>query len=392
MSPTPKRLAVLGATGSVGRQTLEVVQQLRAQGQPSEVVALAAGTDVVGLAQLARTWNVRHLGLAGPGEAQELRELLGRGVSVVHGPEGLAHLASLPEVDLVVNAVVGAAGLHATLGALRAGKTLALANKESLVIGGELVRGLVRRDGQILPLDSEHAALFQVLRGVGAAEVDRVWITASGGPFRGWSPTDLEEVKPEQALAHPTWRMGPRITIDSATLVNKAFEVIEAHHLFGFPWDRIGVVVHPQCRVHALVELADGSVVAQLSPPDMRLPIQAALTYPERGGPPWARLDLSGLSLTFERVPEGSYPGFWAVLAAGVRGGTAPVVANAVDEVLVAAFLAGKLPFPAIARGLEEILASHRAQPVGDLETVLDADRQAREEAMAFVDRKGTRV
>ncbi|MCX7750972.1 MAG: 1-deoxy-D-xylulose-5-phosphate reductoisomerase [Candidatus Bipolaricaulota bacterium] len=380
------RLAILGATGSIGRQALDVVRELRGTVR-FEVVALAAGTSVEELAALAQEFGVAHLGVAGPEEAERLRALV-PGAEVVAGPEGLAHLASLPEVDLVLNAVVGAVGLPASLAALEAGKTLALANKESLVVGGELVLRARQRPDQIVPVDSEHAALFQLLSGVRPEEVERVWITASGGPFRGRRPEELASVTPSQALAHPVWPMGRRITVDSATLVNKAFEVIEAHHLFRLPWDQIGVLIHPQATVHALVELVDGSVVAQLSVPDMRIPVRAALTHPHRLPPP-RTLSLPGLNLTFEALDPALYPGFAAVLEAGRRGGTAPAVANAADEVLVEAFLRGEIPFPAIADGIAEVLALHSPEPVRTRADVEGADRWARAEARRWLARRG---
>lgn len=371
----PRRLAILGATGSIGRQALDVVRELRGS-FPIEIIALGAGTNVEALAALAHEFGVFHLGVAGPEEAARLRSLLPQ-AEVVAGPEGLAELASLPEADLVLNAVVGAAGLVPTLAALEAGKTLLLANKESLVIGGELVLRARRRPDQIIPVDSEHAALFQLLSGLEGAEVERAWITASGGPFRNRRPADLAGVTPAQALAHPVWPMGRRITVDSATLVNKAFEVIEAHYLFGLPWDGIGVLVHPQACVHALVELVDGVVLAQLSVPDMRIPIRAALTHPHRLPPP-RPLALPGLNLTFEALDPQLYPGYAVVLAAGQRGGTCPAAANAADEVLVEAFLQGEIPFPAIAEGIEATLSVHDPHPVERVSDVLEADRWAR--------------
>ncbi|MFH1609148.1 MAG: 1-deoxy-D-xylulose-5-phosphate reductoisomerase, partial [Candidatus Bipolaricaulota bacterium] len=255
MTSAPTRVAVLGATGSIGTQALAVIRDLRAQGHPVEVMALAAGRNVEALAAAAREFGVRRVAVAGSLEADAIRKLLPTGVEVAHGTDGLSTLASLPDVDLVLNAVVGAAGLRPTLAALESGKKLALANKESLVIGGDLVLRACQRPGQIIPVDSEHAALFQILAGVPASEVECVWITASGGPFRDRGPADLARVTPREALAHPVWQMGPRISVDSATLANKAFEVIEAHHLFSLPWEKIGVLIHPEARVHALVEL-----------------------------------------------------------------------------------------------------------------------------------------
>jgi len=375
------RVAVLGSTGSIGLQALEEIQRFPGR---FELVALAAGRNVELLAQQARTFGVRELCVAEEADAVKLQKLV-PGARVRFGPQGLAELAALPHVDLVLNAVVGAVGIFPTLSALRAGKRLALANKESLVVAGELVMQARQYPDQIVPVDSEHAALWQLFQGVRREEVARAWITASGGPFRHRSEEELKDVTPEEALNHPTWRMGPRITVDSATLVNKAFEVIEAHHLFALPWDRIGVLLHPESKVHALLELVDGSILAQLAYPDMRLPIRAALTYPERL-PPAIPLPLAPLTLVFQEVPRDRYPAFWLVLRAGQEGGTFPAVANAADEVLVAAFLAKKIPFTAIAAGLEHVLSRHTRAVASSLEEVLTADRWAREEAERFVD------
>jgi len=387
MTLPPRRLAILGATGSIGTQAIEVVRDLRARGEPFEIKALAAGRRVEELSALAREFDVELVCLAGPEEAARARALLPKKVQVTCGPEGLAQAAAWPGVDLILNAVVGARGLRATLAALEAGKTLALANKESLVVGGELVLAASRRPGQIIPVDSEHAALLQLLSGVRREELARAWITASGGPFRDRKPEELSGVTPEEALAHPTWHMGPRITVDSATLVNKAFEVIEAHHLFGLAWEEIGVLLHPQSIVHALLELSDGSFLAQLAAPDMRIPIRAALTHPIRLPPPPTRLPLARLALSFCELSEDRFPAFWAVLEAGRVGGTAPAVANAADEVLVDAFLAGKIPFPAIAEGIAEVLSRHSPAPLAGLSELEEADAWAREEARRFVER-----
>jgi len=374
------RVAILGSTGSIGLQALE---EIRRYPEHFQVVALACGKNVELLASQAKEFGVRELGVADPEDARKLEKILPK-VRVRHGPEGLAELASLPEVDLVLNAVVGAVGIFPTLSALRAGKRLALANKESLVVGGPIVLRERRFTDQIIPVDSEHAALWQLFLGAKREEVARIWITASGGPFRNRREEELAQVTPEEALRHPTWKMGPRITVDSATLVNKAFEVIEAHHLFGFPWERIGVLLHPESVVHALLELQDGSVLAQMATPDMRIPIRAALTYPVRLPPP-IPLPLPGLSLHFEEIPRERYPAFWVVLAAGKEGGTAPAVANAADEVLVQAFLEGKIPFPAIAQGLSFVLSQHKNGPAEDLEAIWEADRWARKMALMFV-------
>lgn len=383
------RLSLLGATGSIGTQALEEVRELRKSGHPIEVVALAAGRRVRELTALAREFTPQLVAVAGKPEADAIAPLLPKGTELVWGPEGLVLAASHPQADLVLNAVVGARGLHATLAALRAGKTLALANKESLVAGGELVLAEKRREDQIIPVDSEHAALYQLLLGVKRDQLVRAWITASGGAFRDLPQEELAQVTPQQALAHPTWRMGPRITVDSASLVNKAFEVIEARFLFGLSWEEIGVVLHPQSVVHALVELVDGSFLAQLAPPDMRIPIRAALTHPLRVGPPPASLPLPGLTLEFRELPRERYPAFHTVLEAGKRGGTAPAVAVAADEVLVEAFLKGEIPFTAVAEGLEWVLSRHAPKAVEDLRTLEEADSWAREEARRYVAGRG---
>ncbi|MGC9530056.1 MAG: 1-deoxy-D-xylulose-5-phosphate reductoisomerase [Candidatus Bipolaricaulaceae bacterium] len=380
-----RKVVILGATGSIGSQALEVVRALRARGHLLEVVGLAAGRQVERLAAAARATGAGVVALAGPDQAAQARRLLPAQVEVVWGPEGLAQVAALPESDLVLNAVVGAAGMRATLAALQAGKPVALANKESLVVGGELVLAACQGSEQIIPVDSEHAALAQLLGGVRRQEVDRLWITASGGAFRDRAPAELARVTPQQALAHPTWSMGPRITVDSATLVNKAFEVIEAHWLFAAPWEAIGVLLHPQSVVHALVELVDGSTLAQLAPPDMRIPIQAALTYPARLAPAPARVGWAELRLDFSPLPVERYPAFQSVLTAGKEGGTYPAVANAADEELVAAFLRGEITFPAIAVGIQEVLARHRPGPAKELAGLEAADAWARAAARDFV-------
>lgn len=382
-----RRLALLGATGSIGVQTLDVLRTLKAEGYPLSVTALAAGTRVEPLAAAARELGVRAVGVGGPDEARAIGKLLPADVELVHGPAGLEQLATRDDVDLVLNAVVGAAGLRATLAALGAGKLLALANKESLVVGGELVRALDAGPERIIPVDSEHAALYQLLQGVDNAEVERLWITASGGAFRDLPPEALAQVTAGQALDHPTWRMGPRITVDSATLVNKAFEVIEAYHLFAADWAKIGALLHPQSVIHALVELVDGTVLAQLGPHDMRVPIRYALTHPARLPRPPARLPLGGQSLDLAPMPPDRYPAFHTVLKAGQVGGTAPAVANAADEVLVAAFLDGALSFPAIADGLDDVLGRHRVQAADSLEAVEAADGWGRAQARRFVER-----
>ncbi len=385
---TGRRLALLGATGSIGVQALDVLRRLRADGFPLSVTAMAAGTRVEALAEAAREFDVRAVGVSGPNHAEALASLLPPDIEVVHGADGLSALAGRADVDVVLNAVVGAAGLRGSLAALEAGKTLALANKESLVVGGELVARTGAGVAGIVAVDSEHAALQQCAQGTDRDHIERLWITASGGAFREHRLEDLERVTAEEALRHPTWSMGPRITIDSATLVNKAFEVIEARHLFDVSWDKIGVLVHPQSVIHGLVELVDGTVLAQMGPHDMRIPIRYALTSPERLPDPPARLALGERSLQLSPLPSERYPAFWTVVEAGKSGGTAPAVANAADEVLVDAFLGGRIRFTAIARGLEEVLGRHRVGAGDSLAKLEEADAWGREQARRFVEGK----
>ncbi len=301
---------------------------------------------------------------------------------IMAGSEGLQRAATQAQADMIVNALVGAAGLMPTLEALQANKTVALANKESLVIGGHLVQALLQSGrGRLMPIDSEHSALFQLLQQTKSAEITRVILTASGGPFRTRPLSSFDQITVEEALQHPTWQMGRRITIDSATLVNKAFEVLEAHWLFGLDFEKISVLIHPQSRVHGLVELHDGSILAHLSTTDMKLPIQYALTYPQRLAASVERLDLVKHKLEFAPVGRARYPAFWTVIEAGRQGGTFPTVANAADEVLVERFLKREIAFTRIAAGLEIILSRHQALQNPSIEALWEADRWAREEA-----------
>lgn len=376
----------MGSTGSIGTQALEVIDQHPGEFQ---VVGLAAGRRVELLGEQIRRYRPGRVVVAGPDEADRLRsQLPGGAPSISYGPEALAELAAAPaEVALI--AIVGAQGLRPTLAALEAGRTVALANKESLVCGGELVRrALARGGGRLVPVDSEHSAVFQCLQGVQPGEVASVILTASGGPFRGRPAEDLRQVSPREALDHPTWRMGTRVTIDSATLMNKGLEVIEAHWLFGVGFERIKVVIHPGSIVHSLVELVDGSVLAQLGWPDMRMPIQYALFHPERR--PGARrpLDLAAVgSLRFEPVRWESYPCLRLALQAGAAGGSWPAVLNAADEVAVEAFVGGHLPFTRIADVVATVLDGWRGGPADTLEAVRAADEWARRRAREVVER-----
>jgi 1-deoxy-D-xylulose-5-phosphate reductoisomerase len=349
-----KRIALLGATGSIGRQALAVLDA-----HPGlELVALASGsTDV---SDLATARGVAHVSVGGD----------------------LTALLEAAEPDLVLNAVVGFAGVHATLWALEHGVDLALANKESLVAAGDLaVAAHGRGGGLLLPVDSEHSAVFQCLEGRDAASVHSVVLTASGGPFRGRTRDDLADVTVEEARAHPTWSMGPKISIDSATLANKGLELIEAHFLFGLPYHRIEVVVHPGSIVHALVRLRDGAALAHVGFPDMRVPISYALTYPERASTPVEPLALDGLTLAFEAPDTDTFPLLRLAREAGEAGGTAPCAYNAANEVAVTAFLEGRLPFLGIAELVERVLAGVDGAAAGDVDDLVEADRQARRAA-----------
>ena len=340
-----------------------------------EVVGLAAHSNAEMLLEQAQRFGVPRLALADPGAAARAGE------GVLAGPEGLVELITDTECDLVLNALVGSAGLGPTVAALGEGIDLALANKESLVVGGDLVTALAEATGAaVLPVDSEHSALFQLVSGQPPGTVDRLVLTASGGPFRG--RTDLGGITVEDALAHPTWDMGGKITVDSATLMNKGLEVIEAHHLFGVAYDRIDVVVHPQSLVHSLIHLNDGASLAHLGNPDMRVPISYALHYPDRADVPVETLDLASVGrLDFEPPDEDTFACLRLAREAGIAGGTAPCVLNAANEVAVASFLEGALPFTAISQVIERTLEAMPARPVGHFAELFAVDTEARERA-----------
>jgi 1-deoxy-D-xylulose-5-phosphate reductoisomerase len=370
-----RRILIVGSTGSIGTQALDVVER----NPDLEVVGLAAASSWELLLEQAKAHGVSRVALADPDAAARASEH--SSAEVLAGPEGLVELITDTDCDLVLNALVGSAGLGPTVAALGEGIDLALANKESLVVGGELVTTLAEATGaRLLPVDSEHSALFQLIEGERPGTVDRLVLTASGGPFRG--RTDLEAVTREEALAHPTWDMGGKITIDSATLMNKGLELIEAHHLFGLPYDRIDVVVHPQSIVHALIHLNDGASLAHLGYPDMRVPISYALNYPERADVPVRTLDLVEVgALTFEAPDVDSFPCLRLAREAAETGGTAPCILNAANEVAVHAFLAGDLSFLGIARVIESTLSELPALPVRHFSDLYAADAQAREVA-----------
>jgi 1-deoxy-D-xylulose-5-phosphate reductoisomerase len=375
---SPKRLLILGSTGSIGVQALDVV----ARSDELELVGLSAERSWEGLIEQARDHGVDRVALVDEHAAACASEAWTDG-EVLTGPEGLVELVVESGAELVLNALVGSAGLGPTVATLGEGIDLALANKESLVVGGELVTALAEATGaRIVPVDSEHTALHQLLAGQPPGAVERMTITASGGPFRGRAREELEDVTVKQALAHPTWAMGGKITIDSATLMNKGLEVMEAHHLFGTPYDRIDVVVHPQSLVHGLIQLADGAMLAHLGPPDMRIAISYALHGGESVELGIAPLDLATVGeLTFQPVDLDAFPCLRLAGEAARAGGTAPCVLNAANEIAVHAFLESRLRFNDISRVIEQTLSELPAEPVRAFESLYEADRQAREVA-----------
>ncbi len=395
-----RRIVVLGSTGSIGTQTVDVVRQ---HSDELEIVGLAVHTRAADMLAQAREHGVYHLAvgderLSDDPIADEVRAQVADAGSWGFGMDAVVDLVRLPEVDVVVNALVGAAGLRASYETLRAGKVLALANKESLVVGGDLIMPLAAQvdgarraagaapasgpAGALMPIDSEHGAIYQCLLGESEREVSRLWVTASGGPFRGRTRADLADITPAQALAHPTWNMGAKISIDSSTLMNKGLEVIEAHHLFNMPYDKISVVVQPQSAIHSMVEFTDGSVKAHLGTTDMRIPIQFALSYPARWAAPVEPLDFTKLgSLEFAPADTETFRCLALARHAGSVGGTLPCVMNAANEVAVAAFLAQRGSYLGIAECVEAVMEAHEAagvQRVESLEQLQELDAWAR--------------
>lgn len=382
-------IAILGSTGSIGRQALDVVRRFP---ERFKVVALAAGRNWPLLLEQIKEFHPRLAALAGKSEARELRENIPGGLKVelIYGDEGLQAAATFPDADVVLTAVTGTVGLPPTVAALKAGKDIALANKETLVAAGPLImdlaKGLKRR---ILPVDSEHSAVWQCLNGERPGEVAKIILTASGGPFRR-EPAHLSEVTVEMALAHPNWNMGRKITIDSATLMNKGLEVIEARWLFDVDYHNIQVVIHPQSIIHSMVEYRDGSVMAQLGPPDMRIPIQYALAYPQRLANPLPRLDWHSMrDLTFEEPDLTRFPSLRLAYEAGRAGGTLPAVLNAANEVAVEAFLNERIKFTGISEIVTRVIERHTSIAAPELEEILAADQWARECARAEIKNRG---
>ncbi len=380
----PRRVALLGCTGSIGTNTLDVARHLPDR---VKIAGLAANSRWEQLAEQCHEFHPRFAVICDPKASRQAdRSAFPKETQLLTGEEGIFRLVTDDDVDTVVSAVVGAAGLTGTWAALDAGKTVALANKETLVVGGPLITELAaKRGAMLLPVDSEHSAIFQALIGHSAKDVTRVVLTASGGPFRGLRAAELESVTPKEALKHPTWQMGPKITIDSATLMNKALEVIEARWLFGLSVEQIDVIVHPESIVHSFVEFTDGSVLAQLSPPDMRLPIQLALLYPERVAGPAKRLDWRSLaSLHFEQADRETFAALELGFEVVRRGGSCGAVLNAANEAAVGRFLAHDLAFLDIARCCRAVLNAHDYEPRPTLERLVALDAWARQEVSSW--------
>ena len=404
-----KRIAILGSTGSIGTNALRVIDALNSscvvrdayrekektqyaiRNTQYEIVALSAQSSVELLAEQARKYRPRYVAVTNADYVEALRELIGDlDVEILGGPAALTEIAELDEVDIVLTAVVGAAGLPALLAAAEKGKTLAIANKEPLVIAGELLTSTAKENGgTILPVDSEHSAIFQAMQAGAREEVRKITLTASGGPFRNASIADIQQVTLEQTLSHPTWDMGPKVTVDSATMANKAFEVIEARWLFDMPVEKIDVLVHPESIVHSLVEFVDGSVIAQLGLPDMCLPIQYALTYPERVEGIAERLRLEEIGkLTFEKPDLETFRALALGFEVARTGGSAPVVFNAANEVAVEEFLAGRIKFVTIVELIEHCVNKHDIKRQVSLEQIHEADAWARREVIECLKQK----
>jgi 1-deoxy-D-xylulose-5-phosphate reductoisomerase len=382
-----RTISILGSTGSVGTQALDVV---RRSPERFRVVGMAAAANHELLVGQIREFMPPLVAISDSDAAEELKSKLGglRGVEVLTGPESAETLARESEADIVLNAMVGAVGLGPSLAALQSGKMLALANKESLVIGGELIMDLVKGEpDRLVPVDSEHSALAQCLRGERREDLRRVLLTASGGPFRGWTRQELAKASVKEALAHPTWNMGPKITIDSATLMNKGFEVIEAHYLFGLDYREIDVVIHPESIIHGIAEFADGSMIAQLASADMRLPIQLALGYPDRLGIGIKALNLARMGkLTFEELDQEAFPAVRLAYRAGRMGSTYPAVLNAANEVAVMAFLESKIRLIQVVEIAEAAIEEHEPAGVVSEVTLTRADRWARARTAELID------
>jgi 1-deoxy-D-xylulose-5-phosphate reductoisomerase len=384
MSVKMKNVVLLGSTGSIGTSTVKVAEDLP---ERIRLLALGAGNNTTLLLEQARKHKPAAISIFDPARARELQKTLGAGTQVLSGAEGLIQLATLPEADIVLIAIVGTAGLKPALAAIRAGKDIAIASKEILVMAGEIVMNEARKQGvRVLAVDSEHSAIFQCLDGKPPGSVRKLLLTASGGPFRDkklWPGEKFSEITVERALKHPSWVMGKKITIDSATLFNKALEMIEARWLFDIEIARVGVIVHPQSVVHSMVEFVDGSIVAQLSSPDMCLPIQYALTYPDRAASNRVQTNFAKLGqLTFEEPDVERFPALSLARRAGEVGGTWPAVLNAANEIAVEAFVNHKISFPQITETVQRTMDAHKIIPQPTLEQILEADAWARQQAL----------
>ncbi len=380
-----KRITILGSTGSIGKNALLVIEAL---GPEYKVAALTANNNIELLAEQTRKFKPDFVALTNPARAEELKNIISDlDCKVFTGPDSLVEIANLDDIDIVITAVVGAAGLAAVLAAAKKGRTLAIANKEPLVIAGKLLTETAKQNGaKILPIDSEHSAIFQAMQSGKPNEVSRIILTASGGPFRGFSIEQIEQVTPAEALAHPTWNMGPKITVDSATMMNKALEVIEAVWLFDVEPEKITVLIHPESIVHSMVEFVDGSVVAQLGTPDMKLPIQYALTYPVRVKGIAERLNFEELGkLTFENPNTRTFRALELGFQAARQQGSVPVVFNAANEAAVEEFLAGRIKFTMIVELIEHCLNEHDAKSSVSLDELLEADAWARNEVRRYL-------
>jgi 1-deoxy-D-xylulose-5-phosphate reductoisomerase len=380
-----KNICIMGSTGSIGTSTVDVVNAL---GPEYRVTGLCAHSSWEAVAEQAQRLDPSAVAIADPALAPRLRDQLDDRIDLLVGEAGLVELATRPDSNFIVAAIVGAAGLPSTIAAVRAGKTVGLANKEALVVAGGLLMPLARKSGsQVLPIDSEHSAIFQGIAAGKRDDVHKIYLTASGGPFRTWSAEQIAEATLEDALRHPTWDMGPKITIDSATMMNKALEIIEAHWLFGLPADRIEVLVHPESIIHSMVEFKDGSVIAQMGTPDMRTPIQYTLTYPDREIGCASRLDFSTIRrLNFEMPDVHRFPALRLAYDVVRAGGTAGAVFNGANESAVELFRAGRIRFGQIVMLIEQVLQRHAVQAATDLETLLEADRWARQEVIACLE------
>lgn len=380
-----KNIVILGSTGSIGKSALDVIAKFPDKFQ---IAGLTAGRNSPLLIEQIKQFRPTVVAVSDEKIYKHLKSTV-KGIEILYGPEGISSVAGIPEADTVISAIVGSAGLLPTLAAIRAGKNIALANKETLVIAGDIVMAEVRKySATLLPVDSEHSAIFQCIRGHDKGSIKKIILTASGGPFVGKTKEELQDVSPEHALKHPNWSMGRKITIDSATLMNKGLEVIEAHYLFGLLPEKIDVLIHPQSIVHSIVEFIDGSYIAQMSMPDMKGPIAYALLYPERLNSVIAPIEWEKLSaITFHKPDNNTFPCLSLAYSALKAGGTMPAVLNASNEIAVAAFLNGIVSFNSIPVIIKNIMDIHRLQPAKDIEAVLEADRWAREETLKEIEK-----